>query len=506
MERCNPLIKNLQRVPFTQVKKKETAKTILLIVNNKENANLLSKFLSDLYHIAIPELGDQNILEPDFDLCLIDTISFGVLSKMISSRKDRDKSKFLPFILITTHEEVKIYAPELGKNIDEIIITPVEKRELHTRIDHLLQIHSLNEELEETGKQLAVTLESIPDGVIATDNKGRVILLNSAATTIMGRSQQECIGQKLVDLLLLEMEQTGSAIPLPVDKLLTKGGSVKRSTYTVLVTKKGDRRNINLRMDTMHGFKGDIIGIVASFRDLTQQKYLEDQVIKTGRLDLLGDVVSAKLKITLPRENWIGSVSVSFPDVAFEILSLLPAEANQEERTKGQLIQNALIRITSIEWPKVLDLIRSHPSVLTLHMWEKSPEKISLAIKSIDVILLKTLIQGECILKYPILVKKGQSTWNLIAPRIKIDRLLELFDEMGIIYILASIEGYDVPLNRIVLSKRQQEVMEAALGLGYYEIPRRINLTDLSQKLKLAKSSLSNILRRISKHLVVEPD
>lgn len=497
---------NPQPVAFTQEGKKDAVNTILLRVENKENANLLSNFLSNFYHVVIPELGEQNTLESDFDLCLIDAITFKGLSRRITGRKDRDKSKFLPFILITSHEELKIYTPELGKNVDEIIITPVEKVELQTRIENLLRIRSLNKELEETSKKLAVTLESIPDGVVATDARGRVILLNSAATTIMERSQQECVGKNLVDLLPLEMEQTGSSIPLPVDRLLTKGGSVKRSTYTVLVTKNGDRRNINLRMDSMQGSNGDIIGIVASFRDQTLQKHLEDQVIKTGRADLLGDVVSAKLKITLPRENWIASASAAFPDVIFEILSLLPAEATEEERMKGKLIQNALVRIASIEWPKILDLMRAHPSTLALHVWEKSPEKISFAIKSIDVILLKTLIQAECILKYPVLVKNGQGTWNLIAPRIKIDRLLELFDEMGILYFLGSIEGYDVPVNRLVLTKRQQEVMETALGYGYYEIPRRITLTELSQKLNLAKSTLSNILRRISKNLVAEPN
>ncbi len=91
MERCNLLIKKLQRVPFSKENKKDPVKTILLLVQNKENANLLSNFLSDFYHVVNPEVGEQNPLESDFDLCLIDTVSFKDFLKRITSRKDRDK-------------------------------------------------------------------------------------------------------------------------------------------------------------------------------------------------------------------------------------------------------------------------------------------------------------------------------------------------------------------------------------------------------------------------------
>ena len=47
------------------------------------------------------------------------------------------------------------------------------------------------------------------------------------------------------------------------------------------------------------------------------------------------------------------------------------------------------------------------------------------------------------------------------------------------------------------LTKKQKYVLKIAIIEGYFEIPRRITLTELALKLKIHKSSLSGIMRRI---------
>jgi len=48
-----------------------------------------------------------------------------------------------------------------------------------------------------------------------------------------------------------------------------------------------------------------------------------------------------------------------------------------------------------------------------------------------------------------------------------------------------------------LLTPRQREVFEAASREGYWDVPRRINLTELAGLLSIAKSTLSNQLQRI---------
>ena len=48
-----------------------------------------------------------------------------------------------------------------------------------------------------------------------------------------------------------------------------------------------------------------------------------------------------------------------------------------------------------------------------------------------------------------------------------------------------------------LLTPRQREVFEVASREGYWDVPRRINLTELAGLLNVAKSTLSNQLQRI---------
>jgi predicted DNA binding protein len=48
-----------------------------------------------------------------------------------------------------------------------------------------------------------------------------------------------------------------------------------------------------------------------------------------------------------------------------------------------------------------------------------------------------------------------------------------------------------------LLTVRQREVFEIASREGYWDVPRRINLTELAGLLEVAKSTLSNQLQRI---------
>jgi len=52
------------------------------------------------------------------------------------------------------------------------------------------------------------------------------------------------------------------------------------------------------------------------------------------------------------------------------------------------------------------------------------------------------------------------------------------------------------------LTKRQKEIVQTAFELGYYDFPRKITLTQLSEKLNMSPSALSEILRTAHKKIV----
>jgi predicted DNA binding protein len=53
-----------------------------------------------------------------------------------------------------------------------------------------------------------------------------------------------------------------------------------------------------------------------------------------------------------------------------------------------------------------------------------------------------------------------------------------------------------------LLTPRQRQVFDIAIREGFYDIPRRISLTELAQLLGVAKSTLSAQLQRVESTIV----
>jgi hypothetical protein len=55
--------------------------------------------------------------------------------------------------------------------------------------------------------------------------------------------------------------------------------------------------------------------------------------------------------------------------------------------------------------------------------------------------------------------------------------------------------GHD-SISRVEVTKRQAEVISLAVALGYYEVPRRLDLRTLAKKLNLSLGATSELMRR----------
>ncbi len=205
----------------------------------------------------------------------------------------------------------------------------------------------------------------------------------------------------------------------------------------------------------------------------------------------MSEILKAKFDITLPEKLWIAVLSKKYPEILFEILSILPTE---------EMIGNALIKISGTHLDPILAEIRKHPSSIELYLISNSVNTKIINVKTKDPWLLISLIKSEVILKMPVLVQNGLAHWEVLAPHEKIANLNKLFEAKQIKFELRGIGKYT---EKPKLTERQSEILDQAVKLGYYEIPRKITLTELAEKLSLAKSTISGILRRIDKKLIL---
>ncbi|NKE73787.1 PAS domain S-box protein [Candidatus Manganitrophus noduliformans] len=137
-------------------------------------------------------------------------------------------------------------------------------------------------------ERLAVTLRSIGDGVITTDVEGRILLINKVAEILTGWSQEEARGRPLEEVFHVIEEKTGRPIENPAAKVLQSRITIESVNHTILLSRDGTKRFITDSADPIWDNQSRIIGVVLAFRDVTQKLKMEEDLLRTSKLEAIG--------------------------------------------------------------------------------------------------------------------------------------------------------------------------------------------------------------------------
>lgn len=126
----------------------------------------------------------------------------------------------------------------------------------------------------ENEQSLAITLESIGDGVIATDPEGLVTRMNPVACAITRWTVEQARGKPIADVFRLVHESTNKAVANPVEEALRRGAIVEIDDVALLSAKDGTKHRVADSAAPIRTADGTILGAVLVFRDIT--KTLDD--------------------------------------------------------------------------------------------------------------------------------------------------------------------------------------------------------------------------------------
>ncbi|MFX1281090.1 MAG: helix-turn-helix domain-containing protein [Promethearchaeota archaeon] len=206
----------------------------------------------------------------------------------------------------------------------------------------------------------------------------------------------------------------------------------------------------------------------------------------------------ARVKIKFPEQLWISHIFKEFPDIKMEISHFLPYDLEKS-------IGNSAIEIMHYDIRKIIDEIRSHPSVFELSILEQEENRVKFNIKTKDPYLLYAIIKCGVLIDFPVRVEDGYAFWRLISSREGIDQLLTLFEQKRINFELLRIgvSPYNVEDDKNKLTLDEVNILDKAISTGFFEIPRKISLEELANQMGKSKSALSVMLRKIIKKKVL---
>lgn len=127
-------------------------------------------------------------------------------------------------------------------------------------------------------QDLAITLNSIGDAVIATDENGYVTRMNPIAEHLTGWSFTEAKGLLLKSIFPIINASTRKPIETPVDKVIATGETVYLSNHTTLIAKDKTEYQIADSAAPICDESGTILGMILVFNDVTEQYFLREQL------------------------------------------------------------------------------------------------------------------------------------------------------------------------------------------------------------------------------------
>jgi PAS domain S-box-containing protein len=122
-----------------------------------------------------------------------------------------------------------------------------------------------------------VTIASMGDAVITTDNQSRITSLNRVAESVTGWTRDEARGRQLDDVFRIIDEKARSSVTNPVDRAIRQGTIVGLANHTLLIRKDGTEKPIDDRAAPIRDSDNQVIGCVLIFRDITDRRRLEKE-------------------------------------------------------------------------------------------------------------------------------------------------------------------------------------------------------------------------------------
>lgn len=237
---------------------------------------------------AIVSTGEEAVSKAEElrpDLILMDIMLRGRMDGIEAA--DIIRASFnIPVLFLTAYSDSKTLERAKITEPYGYILKPFDERELHITVEMAIYKHKIEMRLKEREQWLSITLKSIGDALVATDREGRITFMNLVALALTGWEMEEALGKHLSEVVRLLSKNSRELIECPADRAMRAGGVVTLPADTILVPGKEVKTlteipleiNIDDSAAPIKNKKGEIVGSVLIFRDVTERIREEEKI------------------------------------------------------------------------------------------------------------------------------------------------------------------------------------------------------------------------------------
>ncbi len=154
---------------------------------------------------------------------------------------------------------------------------------------------SLEVSLTRSKRQAQFTLESIAEGVITTDNDGRIDYMNLAAEALTGANREDVAGHRVGEVFTLVDDADRRPLGDPVERCLAMRRRVNMGRRAVLISQdKEDEHSVELTASPIRGPGGSISGTVVVIHDVSELRGLTRRMSYQATHDPLTGLINRR--------------------------------------------------------------------------------------------------------------------------------------------------------------------------------------------------------------------
>ncbi len=194
----------------------------------------------------------------------------------------------------------------------------------------------------------------------------------------------------------------------------------------------------------------------------------------------------------MPAASWLGRFTRAHPSVRVDVLDRLEMDAQETLFS---------VRVTPGRpggWHAELAAL---PGVHRVEALREDADEAVLRVFFEGATFLPLLRSHGLVRQFPFPVQNGDARWTVVGPAAKVRALAaRLRRDPGV--RLEAIGPGLAAESRPWLTARQREVLRHAVTSGYFEVPRRVTLSQLARQIGVAPSTLSVTLATVERKVL----